>query len=89
MASRRSEIRGQGGVSMRAIARAYLLGLVLVQLVQLLAQVGHRVVVLLSQQGQRLFVLHIGLLEVTSQFGQFGFTTLVELLVSQKMNKNQ
>lgn len=56
-----------------------LLGLVLVEDVELFAQLSNRVVVLLPEVGHGLFVLNVGLFQVTSKFGQLIFTSLVEL----------
>merc|ERR1719471_2773419 len=55
------------------------LGLVLVDGVNLLAQLGHAVVVLLSQSSQGALVSNVGLLQVGLQLGQLALTLLVEL----------
>merc|ERR1719479_108243 len=55
------------------------LGLVLVDGVDLLAQLGHAVVVLLSQSSQGALVTDVGLLQVGLQLGQLALALLVEL----------
>merc|ERR1719232_1479942 len=55
------------------------LGLVLVDGVNLLAQLAHAVVVLLSQSSQSSLMGNVGLLQVRLELGKFSFTLLVQL----------
>lgn len=61
-----------------------LLGLVFVELVDLLRELGDRVVVLLAQVGHGLLMLQVGLLEVAPELGEFGFATLVQLHLGRR-----
>merc|ERR1719195_2405384 len=55
------------------------LGLVLVDGVNLLSQLGHAVIVLLPERGQGALVGNVGLLEVGLELGQLSLALLVEL----------
>lgn len=59
-----------------------LLGLELVQLVDLVTHLGDSVVVLLAQVGQGSFVLNVGFLQVTTKFAHLGFAFFVQLDLS-------
>lgn len=57
----------------------YSLGFGLVQDVQLLTHLSDGVVVLLAQVGHGLFMLDVGLFQVTAEFGHLCLATLVQL----------
>ena len=56
-----------------------ILGLELVELVDLFAHLGDGIVVLLAQAGKSALVLDVGLLEVAAELGQLSLAFLVEL----------
>lgn len=60
----------------------HLLGLVLIELVKLLAKLSNGVIVLLAQIGHGLLMLNVGLFEVAAQLGQLGLAALVQLDLS-------
>merc|ERR1712012_1209548 len=70
---------GLSQVSLHASLVLLRIGLVLVDGVDLLAQLRHAVVVLLSESGQSSLVSNVGLLQVALQLGQLRLALLVEL----------
>merc|ERR1712012_148394 len=70
---------GLSQVSLHASLVLLRLGLVLVDGVDLLAQLRHAVVVLLSESSQSSLVSNVGLLQVALQLGQLRLALLVEL----------
>merc|ERR1719236_132341 len=70
---------GLGEVALHASLVLLRLGLVLVDGVNLLSQLGHAVVVLLPERGQGALVADVGLLQVRLELGELGLALLVEL----------
>merc|ERR1719429_775936 len=70
---------GLGKISLHASLVLLRLGLVLVDGVNLLAQLTHAVVVLLSQSSQGSLVSNVGLFQVRLELGKFSFALLVQL----------
>lgn len=69
----------QNGLLLGRTKTSNLLGLHLVELVDLFAHLGHGIVVLLAQVGQDRLVLDVGFLQIAAQFAQLGFAFLVQL----------
>merc|ERR1719297_198197 len=70
---------GLGEVALHASLVLLRLGLVLVDGVDLLSQLGHAVVVLLPERGRGALVADVGLLQVRLELGELGLALLVEL----------
>ncbi len=65
-----------------AIRRENLLGLHLVEGVDLFTHLGNGIVVLLAKVGQDGLVLDVGLFQITTKFAQLSFALLVQLDLS-------